>query len=166
MQQDFGATGAGDGRRAAGPAAVGKDWAMARTPDSLEAALAQVGDRWSLRVIDALLGGPRRFNELQHDVEGIATNVLSQRLKHLERAGVIVARPYSQRPPRYTYELTESGRDLGGALVLLTQWGARHGDGLDVPHHEACGTSLEPRWFCPTCERIVDDDEAHRLHYA
>lgn len=166
MQEESASPRSSTARSAAGRVAVGKDWAMAQPPDSLEAALAQVGDRWSLRLIDALLSGPRRFNELQHDVEGIATNVLSQRLKHLERAGVIVARAYSQRPPRYTYELTESGRELGGALVLLTQWGARYGDGLDVPHHEACGTSLEPRWFCPTCERIVDEDEAHRLHYA
>lgn len=139
---------------------------MARMPDSLDAALAQVGDRWSLRLIDALLSGPRRFNELQQDVEGIATNVLSQRLKHLERAGVIVARPYSGRPPRYRYELTETGRELAGALVLLTHWGARHGEGGDAPHHAACGTSLEPRWFCPTCERVVDDDEGDALHYA
>jgi DNA-binding HxlR family transcriptional regulator len=140
---------------------------MAQTPDSLDAALAQVGDRWSLRLIDALLSGPRRFNELQHDVDGIATNVLSQRLKNLEQTGVIVARPYSRRPPRYTYELTGSGRELGGALMLLTGWGARHSEGADVPHHQACGTSLEPRWFCPTCDRAVDeDDEGERLHYA
>ncbi|MBV8952468.1 MAG: helix-turn-helix transcriptional regulator [Actinobacteria bacterium] len=139
---------------------------MASTPDSLDAALAQVGDRWSLRLIDALLGGPRRFNELQQDLDGIATNVLSHRLKQLEGAGVLVARPYSGRPPRYTYELTETGRELGGALVLLAQWGARHGEGGDAPHHEACGTSLEPRWFCPTCERVVSDDEGDGLHYA
>jgi DNA-binding HxlR family transcriptional regulator len=139
---------------------------MVQTPDSLDAALAQVGDRWSLRLIDALLAGPRRFNELQQDLEGIATNVLSQRLKHLERAGVVVARAYSTRPPRYTYELTETGRELAGALVLLTEWGARHADGSDGPHHRACGTSLEPRWFCPTCDRVVDDDESERLHYA
>jgi DNA-binding HxlR family transcriptional regulator len=139
---------------------------MAQTPDSLDAALAQVGDRWSLRLIDALLPGPRRFNELQHDLEGIATNVLSQRLKHLERSGVIVARPYSRRPPRYSYELTENGRELGGALLLLTGWGARHSDGVDTPHHQACGTSLEPRWFCPTCDRVVGDDGGEPLHYA
>jgi DNA-binding HxlR family transcriptional regulator len=139
---------------------------MPQTPDSLDAALAQVGDRWSLRLIDALLAGPRRFNELQHDVDGIASNVLSQRLKHLEGAGVIVARSYSDRPPRYAYELTETGRDLGGALVLLTEWGARHSGGIDVPHHDACGTSLEPRWFCPTCDRVVGDDEGERLRYA
>jgi len=50
--------------------------------------------------------------------------------------------------------------------VLLTEWGARHSGGIDVPHHGACGTSLEPRWFCPTCDRVVGDDEGERLRYA
>lgn len=139
---------------------------MTAAPDPLDAALAQVGDRWTLQVVDALLAGPRRFTELQEVLGGIATNVLSQRLKQLERGGVVVARPYSTRPPRHAYELTETGRVLAGALVLLTEWGARLGGTGEVPHHEACGTALEPRWFCPTCDRTVDDDESDRLRYA
>jgi len=127
---------------------------------ALGAALERVGDRWSLLVVDALLGGPRRYGELQADVDGIATNVLSQRLKQLERAGVVVSRPYSTRPPRYAYELTAAGHDLAGALRLLSQWGAErvgaeHGGG---PAHGTCGTSLEARWYCPTCDRVVDPD--------
>jgi DNA-binding HxlR family transcriptional regulator len=131
--------------------------------DGLQAALARVGDRWSLLVIDALLAGPRRFGELQQDISGIATNVLSQRLRHLEHEGVIVAKAYSNRPPRYAYELTAAGRDLAGALLLLTRWGSQQGDGgraADAgPHHQACGSALEPRWYCPTCDRVVHDDE-------
>jgi DNA-binding HxlR family transcriptional regulator len=133
--------------------------------DGLPMALARVGDRWSLLVIDALLGGARRFGELQEALGGIATNVLSQRLRHLEAEGVVVAKPYSNRPPRYAYELTASGRDLAGALLLLTRWGAEHGgDGRapeSGPHHQACGTALEPRWYCPTCDRAIHDDETH-----
>jgi DNA-binding HxlR family transcriptional regulator len=131
--------------------------------EGLEAALSRVGDRWSLLVIDALLGGARRFGELQEALGGIATNVLSQRLRRLEDEGVVVAKPYSTRPPRYAYELTAAGRDLAGALLLLTRWGSEHvGDGRgreSGPHHQACGTALEPRWYCPTCDRVVHDDE-------
>jgi DNA-binding HxlR family transcriptional regulator len=135
------------------------------TDDGLHAALERVGDRWTLLAIDVLLTGPRRFGELQEALGGIATNVLSQRLRHLETEGVVVARPYSTRPPRYIYELTASGRDLAGALLLLTRWGSQHASGGQAaevgPHHQACGTALEPRWYCPTCDRVVDEDEAH-----
>jgi len=130
------------------------------TQQALAAALERVGDRWSLLVVDALLGGPRRYGELQAEVEGIATNVLAQRLKQLERAGVVVSRPYSTRPPRFAYELTAAGHELAGALRLLSQWGAdRAGAEAGVgPAHGACGTSLEARWYCPTCDRVVEPD--------
>jgi len=139
---------------------------MPDAPDPLETALARVGDRWTLLLINALLDGPRRFNELQEGLSGIATNVLSQRLKHLERAGVVVAQPYSTRPLRHVYELTAAGRELAGALRLLTSWGADHGDGAGgTPRHEACGSSLEPRWWCPTCDRVVDEHDHEGLHH-
>jgi DNA-binding HxlR family transcriptional regulator len=138
-----------------------------RPQQALAAALEHVGDRWSLLVVDALLAGPRRYGELQTDVDGIATNVLSQRLKQLERAGVVVSRPYSTRPPRYAYELTAAGHELAGALRLLSQWGAdRMGaDAGGGPTHGTCGTSLEARWYCPTCDRVVERgaDELHFL---
>jgi DNA-binding HxlR family transcriptional regulator len=134
--------------------------------DGLRAALERVGDRWTLLVIDALQGGPRRFGELQEALGGIATNVLSQRLRRLEKDGVIVALLYSTRPPRYSYELTAAGRELAGALLLLTRWGSDHGravSGAPVergPHHEACGTPLEAKWYCSTCDRVVREGEA------
>jgi DNA-binding HxlR family transcriptional regulator len=66
---------------------------MDRTISALESALATVGDRWTLLVIAALLDGPKRFGELQTDLPGIAPNVLSQRLRALERDALVVARP-------------------------------------------------------------------------
>ena len=133
---------------------------QARHPQqALAAALERVGDRWSLLVVDALLDGPRRYGELQAGIEGIATNVLSQRLKQLERAGVVVSRPYSTRPPRYAYELTAAGHELAGALRLLSHWGAdRIGAEPGGPTHGTCGTSLDARWYCPTCDRVVNPD--------
>ena len=95
----------------------------ATTP--LADALERVGDRWTLLVVASLLDGPKRFNELQDEVDGIAPNVLSSRLKALTEQALIVAQPYSERPPRFAYELSESGRELAGALRLLADWGAR-----------------------------------------
>jgi DNA-binding HxlR family transcriptional regulator len=126
-------------------------------------ALARVGDRWTLLVVAALLDGPRRFNELQDELGGIAPNVLSARLKHLTEQALLVAEPYSRRPPRFVYDLTESGRELAGALRLLADWGARTGGG-EPYRHEVCGTALEARWWCPSCEAVVDDPGDEVVH--
>jgi DNA-binding HxlR family transcriptional regulator len=133
--------------------------------DPLRAGLDAVGDRWKLLVVASLLDGPRRFAELERELEGIAPNVLSARLKQLEEAGLVLARPYSERPPRYAYELSEDGRALAGPLRLLAHWGAARA-GLEAPAHALCGTRLEAGWYCPTCERAVSDDEASELDYA
>lgn len=135
-------------------------------PSPLAAALAKVGDRWTLLVIEALFAGSVRFNRLQEAVPGIATNVLSQRLKHLEREGLVVPEAYSQRPPRYAYRLTAAGLDLADALRLLAAWGAVHGDDGELPAHTLCGTPLSARWYCATCSTTVDDPEADELRYA
>jgi DNA-binding HxlR family transcriptional regulator len=128
-----------------------------RRPSSpLADAAERVGDRWTLLVVDALLEGPRRFNDLQETVAGIAPNVLSQRLKHLEREAIVVARPYSERPPRLAYELTASGHELAGVLKLLAHWGARGGAEAEPLRHSECGTPLEAHWYCPTCGRAVE----------
>src|SRR5271170_2260554 len=127
----------------------------------LAEALARVGDRWTLLVVQALLTGPRRFNDLLEAIPGLAANILSERLKRLEREALLVARPYSQRPPRFAYELTAEGRELAGALRLLALWGARRGDPADAPRHPACGTPMESRWYCPTCDCLADSDPRH-----
>jgi DNA-binding HxlR family transcriptional regulator len=135
-------------------------------PSPLAAALDTVGDRWTLLLVEALLDGPRRFGDLQKGLGGIAPNVLSQRLRRLEGEGLVLAQPYSERPQRYVYELTSSGHELAGALRLLAGWGARHGETTEPARHEACGTPVEVRWWCPTCELPVGDDEPADLHYA
>ena len=133
---------------------------------ALDAALERVGDRWSLLVVEALLGGARRFNELQSSVAGIAPNILTDRLRRLERGRVIVARPYSERPPRLEYVLSDDGRELAGVLRLLATWGAGGAESAETLRHLACGSALEARWFCPTCARPVEDEEASSLRYA
>jgi len=141
---------------------------MTESNDSspLAEALARVGDRWTLLVVEALLTGPRRFNELLSEIPGIAANILSERLKRLERDALLVARPYSERPPRAAYELTAEGKELAGALRLLAHWGAHHTDPAGVPLHDACGTPVEARWYCPTCDQLVDHEPgAAQLHF-
>jgi DNA-binding HxlR family transcriptional regulator len=132
----------------------------------LAAALDSVGDRWTLLLVEALLAGPHRFGDLQQELPGIAPNVLTGRLRRLEAEGLVLADPYSERPRRFVYELTASGRELAGALRLLADWGARHREGGEPPRHAVCGTPVEARWWCPTCERPVEDDEAAELHFA
>ncbi|MEO8461579.1 MAG: helix-turn-helix domain-containing protein [Chloroflexota bacterium] len=132
---------------------------LAPPPTPLAAALARVGDRWSPQIIDALLREPLRYGDIQAAVAGIAPNILAERLRRLEADGLLVASPYSERPPRFEYRLTASGRALADALRLLADWGARHGGDAVGDHeslsHSACGTSLDARWYCPTCGDIV-----------
>ena len=135
----------------------------ATTP--LSAALERVGDRWSLLLIEALLDGPRRFGELSEAVEGIAPNILSERLKRLEGERVIRATPYSERPPRFSYALTDEGQELAGVLRLLADWGARGSTHAEPMRHAACGTPVEARLWCPTCARSVDEPEADGLSF-
>lgn len=126
---------------------------------ALASALERIGDRWTLLVVAALLAGPRRFSELAGAVDGIAPNILTDRVRRLERDGLVLARPYSERPRRFAYELTAPGRELAGALRLLADWGARAAGG-EAAAHGACGTPLEARWWCATCEQAVEADEA------
>jgi DNA-binding HxlR family transcriptional regulator len=132
------------------------------TASALEAALDRVGDRWSLLVVEALLDGSRRFGELLEGLPGIAPNILTDRLRRLEREGILVARPYQERPPRMAYSLTADGRDLASALRLLADWGSRRGGPSEPLRHELCGTPLEARWYCPTCSLSVSESEAPR----
>lgn len=133
---------------------------------ALADALATVGDRWTLLVVAALLDGPKRFGDLQQELPGIAPNVLTQRLRQLERDTLLVARPYSERPPRFVYELSSGGQELAGVLRLLADWGARNAGSENEIRHSVCGTPLEARWWCPTCEQSVGDEQGEDLHFA
>lgn len=145
----------------------------ASRPDlsGLPEALALVGDRWTLLIAAALLDGPRRFGDLQAEVEGIAPNVLTQRLRALTEQGLVIASPYSERPPRFVYELSGTARELALPLQLLAAWGSANAPGVQPPRHDACGTPLELRWWCPTCHQAVAEPEQdpgpdEDLHFA
>ena len=59
---------------------------------------------------------------------------------------------------RAAYQLTAEGAELAGALRLLASWGAGHTDLAEAPRHPACGTPIEARWYCPTCDQLVDHE--------
>ncbi len=139
--------------------------------NGLAQALALVGDRWTLLVIAALLEGPRRFGDLQDEVEGIAPNVLTQRLRALTEQGLVIASAYSERPPRFAYAQSATTRELALPLAQLARWGAGAAGAGQPPRHDACGTPLTLEWWCPHCREIVS--EAHSpdsgdedLHFA
>ena len=85
-----------------------------------------VGDKWSLLVVRDLLHGKRTYGELVTSPERIPTNILADRLKRLEGAGIIVSTPYQQRPLRRAYTLTPKGSALGEVLLAFVRWGKQH----------------------------------------
>jgi len=85
-----------------------------------------VGDKWSLLVVRDLLHGKRTYGELANSPERIPTNILADRLKRLEGAGIILSTPYQQRPVRYRYSLTPKGSALGEVLLAFVRWGKEH----------------------------------------
>ena len=87
---------------------------------------------------------------------------------------MVVTQPYSERPARMAYALTEDGTELAGVLRLLAAWGASgrtssqpgESDATEGLRHVTCGSLLEARWYCPTCSVSVGDDEGSTLRYA
>jgi DNA-binding HxlR family transcriptional regulator len=85
------------------------------------------GDRWSLLIVrDLMVRGYRTFKEFQESGEGIATNILADRLQKLETAGIVSREPEATDRRKINYRLTEKGIDLAPILLDLLIWGARH----------------------------------------
>lgn len=97
-----------------------------RSPCPIANTLDLVGDKWSLLIIRDMLHGKRTYGELLDSPEGIPTNILADRLRRLEEAGIILRTAYQDRPVRYAYTLSAKGRDLGDVLLALVQWGKKH----------------------------------------
>jgi len=89
-------------------------------------ALDIFGDKWTLLVIRDIYFGKQTFKALQSSLEKIASNLLAERLKRLEMGGIIVKELYQDRPKRYSYHLTEKGKDLEPVLKSLTNWSKKH----------------------------------------
>jgi DNA-binding HxlR family transcriptional regulator len=97
-----------------------------RSPCPIANLLDIVGDKWSLLVARDLFRGRTTYSQLLDSPERIPTNILADRLKRLEKAGIISRSPYQERPVRYAYKLTDKGRDFSDLLSAVVRWAKRH----------------------------------------
>jgi len=105
----------------------GKPKSKRRSGCPVSISLEAFGDRWSLLIIrDLMVRGFRTFKEFQKSGEGIASNILANRLKRLEAAWIITHEAEEKDGRRVNYRLTEKGIDLAPVLLELLIWGARH----------------------------------------
>jgi len=125
---------------------------------SIARTLEVLGERWTLLVVRDALLGLRKFDEFQRSL-GVARNVLSDRLNRLVDAGVLERVPYQQRPPRFEYQLTATGRELAVPVVGLMHWGDRHLAGRAGPprltRHRECGGAVHIGLACANCGQPV-----------
>jgi DNA-binding HxlR family transcriptional regulator len=124
---------------------------------SIAQCLEVVGEWWSFLIIRDCFMGVSRFDEFQQRL-GISRNILNQRLNHLVEKGVLKKVPYSERPLRFDYKLTEMGIDLWPVLTTMRQWGDRyaapHGTPIEL-EHKGCGHRTEAVMTCSVCNEVM-----------
>jgi len=132
---------------------------------SMASTLEVIGERWTILIVRDIFLGIRRFDDLQRDL-GVARNILQTRLEGLVDHGILVKRPYQERPVRYEYRLTAKGADLWPVLVSLLHWGDRHAIDGEPPVllvHRECGGELDDRRRCVACGADVSVTEAQAV---
>lgn len=129
---------------------------------SIAATLEIIGERWTILIIRDALLGIRRFDEFQESL-GLARSVLTSRLRSLVEHGILERVPYEERPRRYEYLLTDSGRQLSTAVISMMQWGADNLSGPEGPprraEHRDCGGEAVARLVCDKCGDPVGSGE-------
>jgi DNA-binding HxlR family transcriptional regulator len=122
--------------------------------ESVGRALELVGERWTLLILREAFFGVQRFGQLARNLN-IPRPTLSSRLRMLVDAGLLDRVPYSRDPERHEYRLTDAGRELFGAIVVLMRWGDEHLPNPDGPpimlRHNICGEFIDPRLICAHC---------------
>lgn len=121
---------------------------------ALARALDAIGDRWTLLIVRELRLGPRRFTDLVDGLPGISRKLLTDRLRDLEREGVIRRGKLPPPAARQVYELTDDGRDLASAMTGLIAWGARRLD------QRASEDAFHPRWPAVAMAALADREAA------
>ncbi len=91
-----------------------------------------LGKRWTGLIVMLLLPGPRRFGELAAELEVVSDRVISERLKELEREGIVERRVYPETPVRIEYALTEKGAALAPVINALQAWSERWVDAVPL----------------------------------
>ena len=121
---------------------------------ALARALDVAGDRWTLLIVRELVPGPRRFTDLIDGLPGVSRKLLTERLRELERDGIVARTELPPPAARQVYELTEDGRDLATAMAPLIAWGARRlGD-------RETGESFRARWPAVGMAGLADREAA------
>ncbi len=90
---------------------------------SIVKTLKVIGSKWTILIIRDLLKGTRRFGELRKSLEGISPKTLSERLKSLEKEGVLTKKIFPEVPPRVEYSLTKRGKSLANIIQTMREWG-------------------------------------------
>lgn len=127
---------------------------------SIARALDVIGERWTLLALREIMLGQRRFDEIVRNT-GASRDILATRLRKLVDAGVLEKRQYEERPPRYEYLLTDSGRALRPVLFALMDWGDKfvtQGPPPSVWEHH-CGSVLHVQPTCESCGEAVTFDD-------
>ncbi len=119
-------------------------------PCPVAAALQVIGERWSLLAVREMSYGVHRFEQITK-FTGASRDILTERLRKLEAAGVVERRQYSEHPPRYEYHLTTAGEQLRPVLLALSQWGSQWAEGATTTHEHECGHRLEMDHTCHHC---------------
>lgn len=124
---------------------------LAVRPCSMAAALEILGERWSLLAVREMAYGVHRFARIA-GFTGASRDILADRLRKLEEAGVIERRQYSEHPPRYEYHLTQAGRELFPVMVALLRWGDTWAvDTPAVVFRHTCGEAMALDLVCHHC---------------
>lgn len=128
--------------------------------------LGQLGDEWTLLVIQQALLGATRYADFRTRLP-ISDSVLSSRLRTLTRDGLLVKRSYQTNPPRAEYVVTARSRSLWPVLVSIWDWEQRwvpeHADGLPAMRHIRCDAAFSPQLTCRACaHKVLDKDVVAR----
>ncbi|CAM3339639.1 transcriptional regulator [Mycobacterium intermedium] len=122
--------------------------------ESVGRALELVGERWTLLILRETFFGVQRFGQFARNLN-IPRPTLSSRLRMLVEVGLLDRVPYSQNPERHEYRLTDAGRELFGAIVVLMRWGDDHLPNPNGPpivlRHNVCSNLIDPRLICAHC---------------
>lgn len=129
-------------------------------PCDIAQTLNIIGDKWSLLILHRIFIGYETYKDIQDKLEGIPTNLLSERLKTMESDGLLERNLYQDHPPRYKYTLTEKGMDLVHVFNSLMIWGQKH---LNTCYkqvsHKGCNGNIEHKYYCSICGKDVDINE-------
>ena len=129
-------------------------------PCNIAQTLNIIGDKWTLLILRQIMMGYGTYTELFNRLEGIPSNLLSDRLKSLEEDRLIKKELYQTHPPRCKYLLTKSGHDLTDVFNSIILWGERN---LKKCHkkltHSSCGHKIEQIYYCPQCDKTISRDD-------